>query len=65
LKGTVGVKLVIDTTGAVESAALVPGTLSDTATQGCVLGVFKTLSFPEPEGGKVEVTYPIDFENED
>ncbi|MBK7394912.1 MAG: FHA domain-containing protein [Myxococcales bacterium] len=65
LKGTVSVRFIIDTTGAVESANLSGGSLSDGQVSGCVLGVYKTLSFPEPEGGKVMVTYPIDFQNDE
>jgi hypothetical protein len=65
LKGTVSVRFIIDMTGAVESASLSGGSMSDGQVSGCVLGVYRTLSFPEPEGGKVMVTYPIDFQNED
>ncbi len=65
LKGTVAVRFIIDTTGAVESANLSGGSMSDGQVSSCVLGVYRTLSFPEPEGGKVMVTYPIDFQNEE
>lgn len=65
LKGTVSVRFIIDTTGAVESANLSGGSMPDANVSSCVLGVYRTLSFPEPEGGKVMVTYPIDFQNED
>ena len=65
LKGTVSVRFIIDTTGAVESASGAGGSLSDGQVSGCVLGVYRTLAFPEPEGGKVMVTYPIDFQNEE
>ncbi len=65
LKGTVSVRFIIDTTGAVESASLSGGSLSDGQVAGCVLGVYRTLAFPEPEGGKVMVTYPIDFQNDE
>ncbi len=64
LKGTVAVRFIIDTTGAIESASLSGGNMSDGAVSSCVLGVYKTLSFPEPESGKVMVNYPIDFQNE-
>jgi hypothetical protein len=62
LKGTVSTAFVIDKDGAVESAKNTGGTLTDEPVKSCVTGVFKTLSFPEPEGGKVKVTYPIDFQ---
>jgi hypothetical protein len=64
LKGTVAVRFIIDTTGAIESASLSGGSMSDSQVSSCVLGVYKTLSFPEPESGKVMVNYPIDFQNE-
>ncbi len=63
LKGTVAVRFIIDTTGAVESASLSGGSMSDTGVSSCVLGVYRTVSFPEPESGKVLVTYPIDFQS--
>lgn len=64
LVGSVGVRFIIDTTGAVESASLAGGTLSDDVVRACVLGVYTTLSFPEPPDGKVLVKYPIDFQIE-
>ncbi len=64
LKGTVAVRFIIDQTGAVETASLSGGSMSDGQVSSCVLGVYKTLSFPEPESGKVMVNYPIDFQNE-
>jgi len=63
LRGTVGVRFIIDNTGAVETASLT-SSVSDGQVSACVLGVYRTLSFPEPEGGKVMVTYPIAFDNE-
>jgi hypothetical protein len=27
----------------------------------CVVGVFRTLRFPEPDGGPLTLTYPIRF----
>jgi hypothetical protein len=65
LKGTVSVMFIIDTSGAVESASSAGGTLTDGTVTSCVVGVYRTLSFPEPEGGKVRVTYPIDFQNDE
>ncbi|MEO7095898.1 MAG: AgmX/PglI C-terminal domain-containing protein [Polyangiales bacterium] len=64
LKGTITTKLVIDTTGAVESAATGGSTMANATVEACILKVFKSMSFPEPEGGKVTVSYPIKFENE-
>jgi len=65
LSGTVSTSFVIDSTGAVDNVTLGKGTMKDTQVAECVRGVFKTLSFPEPEAGKVKVTYPIDFHNDD
>lgn len=62
LAGTVVVRLIVDATGAVETASLAGGTLDDATVRTCVLGVYATLSFPDPESGKVFVTYPIDFQ---
>jgi len=62
LAGTVVVQSIIDSTGAVESASSKGGTLSNAAVVACVVGVFRTLSFPEPESGKVTMTETLEFE---
>lgn len=59
--GTVSTAFVIDETGAVASAKTDAGTITDKTMRSCAQGIFRTMSFPEPEGGKVSVTYPIDF----
>jgi hypothetical protein len=64
LHGTVSTRFVIDTTGAVESASRAGGNMSDGGVASCVVGVFATMSFPEPDGGKALVVYPVSFENE-
>lgn len=64
LKGSVAVRFIIDNTGATENVSAAGGSMTDAAVSSCVLGIYKTISFPEPEGGKVMVTYPIDFQNE-
>lgn len=64
LRGTVVTRFIIDTTGATESASYSGGSLGDASVQSCVVGVYRTLSFPEPQSGKVMVTYPIDFQND-
>jgi hypothetical protein len=28
---------------------------------GCIVGVFASTSFPAPEGGVVDVVYPVEF----
>jgi hypothetical protein len=55
LKGSVAIGFVIDATGAVESVQLLGNTTSSTAVAGCMRGALQTLSFPEPEEGKVVV----------
>jgi hypothetical protein len=64
LAGGVTTKFTITKDGAVTKVASAGGTLVDAGVRDCVTGVFKTLSFPEPEGGVVDVTYPIAFEND-
>lgn len=60
-RGTVDAALTVGADGAVESAKADAGTLTDPVTRSCVAGVLRTLSFPESGGGKVEITYSIDF----
>jgi hypothetical protein len=59
--GTIDVKLAIDATGAVTSATTSPGTIKHTGMLGCVKGVFRTLSFPEPESGVVTVSMTHEY----
>lgn len=63
LAGSVEMNLVIDETGAVESANLGKGSLTDAQVRSCDLGILRTLSFPEPEKGKVKVKLEYDFSN--
>ncbi|MGZ3452084.1 MAG: AgmX/PglI C-terminal domain-containing protein [Polyangiales bacterium] len=67
MHGVVAVTMTIDATGAVERADLdtVKSTLADAKVRSCIVGVYRTLSFLEPEGGKVTVLYPIDFSHDD
>jgi hypothetical protein len=61
LSGRVAVKFIIDRHGAVSLAADAGSDLPDQAVIGCVVRGFSGLSFPEPQGGVVKVTYPIAF----
>jgi len=61
LQGTVNVRFVISPTGAVSAASNAGSTLPDGAVVSCVVSAFAGLSFPQPEGGIVAVTYPITF----
>ncbi len=61
LTGRVTVKFTIDGSGAVAGAADVGSDLPSAATVDCVVRSFSALSFPQPEGGIVNVTYPVTF----
>jgi hypothetical protein len=65
LRGSVAVRFIIGEDGAVETAFLSDGTMTNEQVKTCVVGVYRTLSFPAPEGGKVQVRFPIDFDNND
>jgi Ca-activated chloride channel family protein len=61
LQGRVAVKFVIDRSGAVSTSSDAGSDLPDRSTVACVVRGFGNLSFPQPEGGIVTVTYPILF----
>lgn len=61
LSGRVAVRFVIGRDGAVGSVADGGSSMPDPAVVSCVVRAFYTLSFPQPEGGIVTVTYPIVF----
>jgi hypothetical protein len=61
LQGRVGVKFIIDRSGAVALAADGGSDLPDRSVVQCVVSSFSSLSFPQPEGGQVTVVYPIMF----
>jgi hypothetical protein len=62
LAGKVVTKFVIDPKGNVSSAARdAATTITDATVVSCVTSTFSSLSFPEPEGGIVVVTYPMIF----
>jgi hypothetical protein len=64
LEGTVTTRFVIDHAGAVASAADGGSSMPDPAVSACVVRAFSGVSFPQPEGGIVTVTYPIRFSPE-
>jgi hypothetical protein len=64
LGGRVVVRFVIDRQGSVAVATDGGSDLPDTATTACIVRTFQTLSFPEPQGGTVQVTYPLVLSNE-
>jgi hypothetical protein len=60
--GRLAVRFVIDRAGSVATAEVDPSsTLTSSDVTSCVTGAFKSLSFPQPEGGVVDVTYPLVF----
>jgi hypothetical protein len=61
LAGRVAVRFVIDKSGKVSEARDNGSTLPDAKVVECILGEFRKLVFPEPEGGTVTVDYPMEF----
>ncbi|WP_437733471.1 AgmX/PglI C-terminal domain-containing protein [Sorangium sp. So ce1335] len=61
LQGRVAVRFTIDASGAVASARDGGSDLPDGAVVSCVIRAFHGLSFPAPEGGSVDVLYPLQF----
>jgi hypothetical protein len=62
LAGSVATSFTIGKDGSVASVKEPSGSLSDAATRSCVASHYKSLSFPQPEGGTVDVTSTIDFQ---
>jgi len=61
LAGRVNVRFVIDRSGAVSTAQLASSELANPGVGSCVTRSFANLSFPQPEGGIVTVTYGLSF----
>jgi hypothetical protein len=61
LQGRVSVRFLIDLDGSVIQAANGGSDLPDTATVDCIVRAFTGLSFPQPEGGRITVVYPLVF----
>ncbi len=65
LRGKVVIRFVIGRDGKVTRAELTKDSnLPDAKASTCVVEAFKSLKFPEPDGGVVTVVYPIVFEPE-
>jgi hypothetical protein len=62
LAGRVGIRFVIARDGKVSSTRVADCTLPDCSVAQCVRDEFKSLTFPEPEGGIVTVVYPLMLE---
>lgn len=65
LHGIVAVDFLIDAQGNVVGAHSVKGSMPSAKVVDCVVRVFASLGFPEPEADSVKVHYPIDFQHED
>jgi hypothetical protein len=63
LQGTVRARFVIGRDGAVSNVQNGGSDLPDATVAACVVRAFYGISFPQPEGGIVTVTYPIAFSN--
>jgi hypothetical protein len=61
LEGRVQVRFLIDRNGAVSNALNAGSSLPDSAAVGCVVRAFYGLSFPKPDNGSVQVSYPLMF----
>jgi TonB family protein len=61
LSGKIQVRFVIDRDGRVSSAHLDDSSLPDCEAARCMLDVYRGLEFPEPNGGRVTVVYPLTF----
>jgi hypothetical protein len=61
LEGKIAVRFIIETNGSVGNVGDAGSSMPDKSVISCVARAFSTLSFPQPEGGKVIVTYPIQF----
>lgn len=60
LEGRIPVRFIIGRDGSVSSVSTTGG-FPDSKVQSCVQSAFYGLSFPQPEGGVVNVTYPLMF----
>lgn len=64
LRGRVSTKFVIGRDGSVSAVADAGSDLPDATVTSCVQSSFRALEFPEPAGGIVTVTYPLEFSPE-
>jgi hypothetical protein len=62
LQGRLKIGLRIGPNGAVCSANVTSNELGDSGVASCVLQMFKSSSFPSPQGGCVDVEVPLKFE---
>jgi hypothetical protein len=62
LEGRVQVRFVINREGTVSNVQNGGSDLPDSAVTSCIISAYYGLSFPQPEGGIVTVSYPIMFQ---
>ena len=62
LTGRVTTRFVIERDGKARNVTDHGSDLPDATVIDCVLRVFQTLTFPEPQGGVVTIVYPLMFE---
>jgi hypothetical protein len=62
LSGRIAIHFVISRSGEVTHGSVAEGsTIDDADFRACLVDAFGKLSFPQPEGGEVGVTYPMFF----
>jgi hypothetical protein len=59
LEGSLDMEIVVDLDGSVYEAYLSAGTLGSLAAESCILGKLERIRFPEPGGGRAEVSHSI------
>jgi hypothetical protein len=68
--GRIAVKLTVTTsdkepnTGLVSAVSLGDERIGHAPMEGCILSVFQELRFEAPEGGKLDITYPIELRSD-
>ncbi|RYZ04457.1 MAG: AgmX/PglI C-terminal domain-containing protein [Myxococcales bacterium] len=62
LEGRISTRFMIEPDGSVSGIGSAGSDLSDPAVVSCVTNAFRSLSFPQPEGGAVTVVQPILFQ---
>lgn len=62
LSGRITVRFVIERDGSVSNPSRGPSTINDDEFANCIVRAFSGLAFPQPDGGKLIVTYPMTFE---
>lgn len=61
LSGKITFQWTITPDGKVSAASQQTSTMSNTAVSTCVLGIIRSMKFPKPTGGSVQVVYPFIF----